>query len=125
VVVSDTSFLVVNFEHWYFAFSLTADHAHSALPSAFADAQACNRCIMLEAGSSVTTVSMHGGGQMLEVKDAMKHHVSITIPNGGSVSQLDMWKLMINKVCTSFNANRLRLSWRPCSRILPSERYFA
>jgi hypothetical protein len=49
----------------------------------------------------VTTVSMHGGGQMLEVKDALKHHVSITIPNGGSVSQLDMWKLMINKVCTA------------------------
>ncbi len=35
---------------------------------------------------------------MLHVKDALGQNVSMTQPEGGSASQLDMWRLMINKV---------------------------
>ncbi len=75
-----------------------ADAAHAALPSAFDDALASSRCITLQAGSCATTVPAPGGGQTLHVKDALGQSVSMTPPEGGSASQLDMWRLMINKV---------------------------
>jgi hypothetical protein len=75
-----------------------ADQAHSLLPSAFADAEACNRCITLGAGSSVTPIDMPGGGRMLQAKDALGRQVKMTVPQGGSSAQLDMWALMMDKV---------------------------
>jgi hypothetical protein len=35
---------------------------------------------------------------MLEVKDALGHHVQLAPTTGGSNAQLDMWMLMLNKV---------------------------
>jgi hypothetical protein len=79
------------------ALSFSSDKEHAALPSAFGDAAAANHCITLASGSSVASCGMHGGGRMLEVKDALGHHVKFTLTDGGSAAQLDMWALMINK----------------------------
>ncbi len=42
---------------------------------------------------------MAGNGRVLEVKDALGHHVQFTLM-GGSPAQLDLWALMINKAST-------------------------
>lgn len=52
---------------------------------------------------------MAGNGRVLEVKDALGHHVQFTLM-GGSPAQLDLWALMINKA----SALALSCSSVPC-----------
>jgi hypothetical protein len=90
-----------------------ADQAHSVLQSAFADAEASNHCITLGAGSSVTRTSMPGGGHMLHVKDALGRQVKMTVQEGGSAAQLDMWALMMDKVQPMLRTHRHTLTLIP------------
>jgi hypothetical protein len=67
-------------------------------PSAFESAEAAGRCIHLDSGNSyVTDTSTPGGARNLEAGSS-GGLVRLSLPEGGSAPQLDMWKLKLNKV---------------------------
>jgi hypothetical protein len=80
-------------------------------PSAFESAEAASRCIRLDSPDSyVTDNNAPGGERSLEAGSAGRH-VRLSLPQGGSAPQLDMWKLKLNKVrCMMSLARRQRVS---------------
>ena len=86
---------------WIISLIESSDRAQSDTPSAFEDAVAAKRCVMLDADTSASIKEASECGFLIEVKDALGQHVSVAVPAGGSKAQLDMWQLMIKKVCVA------------------------
>jgi hypothetical protein len=86
-------------------------------PSAFESAEAASRCIHLDSADSyVTDNSAAGGERSLEAGSAGRH-VRLSLPEGGSAPQLDMWKLKLNKVrcMMSYACHSVPRPPSPCS----------